>query len=112
MKINPNLLNRVDGTTAPLKTDKSFGDALTDKAEQPLGPSNTSPLTGLAQGVSKTDLADAPKADAIVKQAVNELLAKEFGNMSSPDREQVGAWLNKDPIVRAALWKHINSLAS
>jgi len=115
MKIDPNSLdrsNRIDSTGPAARTDKTFKDALAAKAGQTSKAADAQPLAGVAQSYTKADLADPAKADAIVDHAVREIMDREFGNMRTPDREQVAAWLRADPVMREAMLKHIRSLAS
>jgi hypothetical protein len=115
MKINPdsqNIQNRIDAVTPLTETSSPFGVALAAKIQQLGGAPNATPLTSIAQAVTKADLADPSKADAILDHAVQAIIDKEFGNMRTPDRQQVAAWLHSDPVMRQALLKHITSLAS
>lgn len=109
MKINPDspdFQRQIESATTPSQTGKVFGDTLASKAQSNVGVSNSA----AAQGISKQDLADPAKADAAINRAVQDLMEKEFGGMCAPDREQVGAWLRNDPMVRAALLQRLTSL--
>ncbi len=114
MKINPDPPDsqpQIDSATTSSQTGKAFGNKLTSKSQPSGGTSNTEALTAAAEGVSKRDLADPIKAKAAVDRAVHEMLEREFGGMSTLDRERVAAWLRSDPIVSAALLKRLISLA-
>jgi hypothetical protein len=115
MKINPDspdFQNRIDSTSAPAKDDKAFASSLGTKGPSADATSNTQPLAGIAQTLSKADLTDPSKANTAIHQAVNEIMDREFSGMQAPDRDRVASWLRGDPVIREALLKQLTALAS
>lgn len=112
MKINadsPNGPERIESTSETTRAEKAFKDSLVGKTGQTAG---APPLASVAQAFSKGELTDPAKADAIVDQAVHELMGREFGAMRQLDREQVAKWLSSDPLMRETMLKYVRSLAS
>jgi hypothetical protein len=113
MKINPDspdFQRQIDSTTTPSQTGKVFGETLASKS-QPNAAAPGAQALNAAQGINQQDLADPIKANAAIDRAIQELMEKEFGGMCVADREQVGAWLRSDPIIRAALLQRLTSSA-
>ena len=113
MKINPDspdFQRHIDSATTSPLPGKSFADTLTSKSQPDSAASNIHPFTAAAEGVSKQDLTDPVKANAAIHRAVQGIIEREFSGMCASDREQVAAWLSRDPIMRAAVLNHLMSL--
>lgn len=48
----------------------------------------------------KADLKNPTRVNEIVNSAVSQLLEAEFPGLASSDRQVVGNWMGKDPILR------------